>query len=122
VLKIGLKYSRDRPSTANAFAAVRAADAVCTLACPLCCTRGRWPHPSSRNSSRAGSRHGSPGAGAFRAVHDHEYWNKLGLDEVYHTFAAVLEVNGISPHQVLLERKIYDFSHKHAGDAITAVA
>ena len=28
VLKIGLKYSRDRPSTANAFAAVRAADAV----------------------------------------------------------------------------------------------
>jgi hypothetical protein len=36
--------------------------------------------------------------------------------------AAVLEVNGISPHQVLLERKIDDFSHKNAGDAITAVA
>jgi hypothetical protein len=30
VLKIGLKYSRDSPSTANAFAAVRAADSpVC---------------------------------------------------------------------------------------------
>jgi len=64
VLKIGLKYSRDRPSTVNAFAAVRAADAVCTRACPLCCTRGRSPHPSSRNSSCAGSRHGSPCPGA----------------------------------------------------------
>ena len=55
-------------------------------------------------------------------VHDHEYWNQLGLDEVYHTYVAVLEVNCISPHQVLLERKIDDFSHKEAGDAITAVA
>ena len=82
VLKIGLKHSRDRPSTANAFSAVRAADAVCTRACPLCCSRGRSPHPPSRNSSRAGSRHGSPRSGhrAFRVVHDHEYWNKLGLD------------------------------------------
>ena len=124
VLKIGLKYSRDRPSTANAFAPVRAADAVCTRACPLCCTRGRSPHPSSRNSSRTGSSHGSPrpATRAFRVVHDHEYWNQLGLDEVYHTYAAVLEVNGISPTQVLLERKIDDFSHKHAGDAIDAVA
>jgi hypothetical protein len=26
------------------------------------------------------------GACAFRVVHDHEYWNKLGLDEVYHTY------------------------------------
>ena len=33
VLKIGLKYSRDRPSTANAFITVRAADAVCNRAC-----------------------------------------------------------------------------------------
>jgi len=56
------------------------------------------------------------------ALHDHEYWNQLGLDEVYHTYAAVLEVNCISPHQVLLERKIDDFSHKDAGDAIAAVA
>jgi hypothetical protein len=124
MLKIGLKYSHDRPSTANAFAAVRAADAVCTQprACPLCCTRGRSPHSSSRNSSCPCSCHGSPrsGACAFHAVHDHEYWNKLGLDEVYHTFAALLEVNCISPHQVLLERKIDDFSHKEAGDAIAA--
>jgi hypothetical protein len=124
VLKIGLKYSRDRPSTANASITVRAADAVCNRACPLCCTRGRSPHPSSRNSSSASSRHGSPrpGTRAFRVVHDHEYRNKLGLDEVYHTHAALLEVNGISPHQVLLERKIDDFSHKDAGDAIAAAA
>jgi len=124
VLKIGLKYSCDRPSTANAFADVRAADAVCTRACPLCCLRGRSPHPSSRNSSNTGSCHGSPrpGARAFRAVHDHEYWNTIGLDEVYHTYSALLEVNSISPHQVLLDRKIDDFSHKDASDAIPAVA
>jgi hypothetical protein len=45
-----------------------------------------------------------------------------GLDEVYHTYDALLEVNCISPHQVLLEHKINDFSHKEAGDAIVAVA
>jgi hypothetical protein len=80
--------------------------------------------PWSRTSSRAGSRHGSPRSGhrAFRVVHDHEYWNKLGLDELYHTYAAVLAVNGIRPHQVLLERKIDDFSHNNAGDALAAVA
>ena len=82
------------------------------------------PYPPSRTSSRAGSRHGSPRSGprAFRTVHDHEYWNKLGLDEIYHTYAAVLECNGISPHQVILESKIGDFSHPKAGDAIAAVA
>ena len=124
VLKIGLKYSHNSPSTNNALAAVRAANAVCTRACPLCCARGRSNHPSSRNSSSTGSRHGSPRSGprAFRTVHDHEYWNKLGLDEIYHTYAAVLECNGISPHQVILESKIGDFSHPKAGDAIAAVA
>jgi hypothetical protein len=73
VLKIGLKYSRDSPSTANAYITVHAADAVCNCACPLCCQRGRSPHPASRNSSRASSRQGSPspGARAFRVVHDH---------------------------------------------------
>ena len=117
VLKINLKHSRNHPSTANGFSAVRAAYVVCNRACPLCCTRGLSPHPSSRNSGSP-----RPGARAFRAIHDHEYWNKLGLDEVYHTYIAVLEVNCISPHQVLLERKIDNFSHKNAGDAIAAVA
>ena len=82
VLEIGLKYSRDRPSTANALITVRAADAVCNRACPLNCTRDRSPHPSSRNSSRSSSRHGSPrpGACAFRVVHDHEYRWKGGRE------------------------------------------
>jgi hypothetical protein len=43
VLKVGLKYSRDRPSTANAYRATRSADAVCNCACPRCCKRGRSP-------------------------------------------------------------------------------
>jgi hypothetical protein len=34
----------------------------------------------------------------------------------------VLEVNGISPHQVLLEAHIDNFAHQDAGDAIAAVA
>jgi hypothetical protein len=124
VLKIGLKYSRDRPSTANAYITVHAADAVCNRACPLCCKRGRSPQPASRNSNSASSRKGSPrpGARAFRVVHDHAYWDNLGLDHHYHAFAARLEINGISPHQVLLEHKLDDFSHKDAGDALAAVA
>jgi hypothetical protein len=58
VLKIGLKHSRDRPSTANAYITVRAADTVCNRACPLGCTRGSSPHPASRNSSIASSSQG----------------------------------------------------------------
>ena len=38
------------------------------------------------------------------------------------TMHFLLEVNGISPHQVVLERKIDDFSHTDAGAAIAAVA
>ena len=72
VLKIGLLQALSRPPTDNAFSAVRAAYAVCTRACLLCCSRGQSPHPSSRNSSHASSRHGRPRPGhhAFRVVHD----------------------------------------------------
>ena len=80
------------------------------------------PRPAIQAAPAAVMEAPAPVLVPFRAVHDHEYWNQLGLDEVYHTYAAVLEVNGISPHQVLLERKIDDFSHKNAGDAIAAVA
>jgi hypothetical protein len=98
-------------------------DEVCNRACPRCCTRGRSPHPSSRNSRRTNSRAGSPRpTRAFRTVHDGKYWANLGLDDIYHTYAAVLEVNGISPHQVLLETHIDNFAHQDAGDAIAAVA
>jgi hypothetical protein len=53
VLKIGLKYSHDSPSTANAFAAVSAADSpVCNLRCPRCCdTRDVTPPPLRSSSS-----------------------------------------------------------------------
>ena len=103
---------------------MRDADVVCNCACPLCCKGGRSPQPASRNSSGASSCQGStrPGARVFRAVHDHAYWDNLGLHHHYHTYDARLEVNGISPHQVLLERKIDDFSRKEAGDALAAVA
>jgi hypothetical protein len=60
VLKIGLKYSLDRPSTANAYCAMRNADAVCNRACPLCCKRGRSPQPASRTSSSASNRQEAP--------------------------------------------------------------
>jgi len=39
-------------------------------------------------------------------VHDHDYWDNLGLDEEYHVFSAIFESNGVSPHQVLLDAKI----------------
>jgi hypothetical protein len=51
-----------------------------------------------------------------------KYWANLGLDDIYHTYAAVLEVNDISPHQVLLEAHIDIFGHQDASDAIAAVA
>ena len=40
----------------------------------------------------------------------------------YHTYDVLLEVTGICPHQVLLDRKIDYFSHKEASDALAAVA
>jgi ribosomal protein L16/L10AE len=43
----------------------------------------------------------------------------MGLDDYYHTFAAVLETNGVSPYQVLLEVGIDDFAHQDAGLALT---
>ncbi len=46
----------------------------------------------------------------------------MGLDDYYHNFAAVLETNTVSPHQVLLEAGIDDFAHHNAGHALTAAA
>ena len=46
----------------------------------------------------------------------------MGLDDYYHTFAAVLETNCVSPHQVLLEAGIDDFAHHNNGHALTAAA
>ena len=46
----------------------------------------------------------------------------MGLDDYYHNFAVVLETNGVSPHQVLLDAGIDDFAHHNAGHALTAAA
>ena len=80
------------------------------------------PRPAIQAAPAAVMEAPAPVLVPFRAVHDHEYWNTIGLDEVYHTYSALLEVNSISPHQVLLDRKIDDFFNKDAGDAIPAVA
>jgi hypothetical protein len=67
VLRICLKYSRERPSADNAYRAMRDADAVCNHACLLCCNLdfcgSETPRPSrsrssprSHSSSRAGPR------------------------------------------------------------------
>jgi hypothetical protein len=36
----------------------------------------------------------------------------MGIDDYYNTFAAVLETNGVSPHQVLLEAGFDDFANQ----------
>jgi ribosomal protein L16/L10AE len=46
----------------------------------------------------------------------------MGLDEDYHVFAAILESNGVSPHQVLRDAKIDCFQHDDAGSALSRAA
>jgi hypothetical protein len=50
------------------------------------------------------------------------YWRDLGLDEPYHTFAAILQSNRVSPHQVLLDADIDSFRHPDAGHALARAA
>jgi hypothetical protein len=102
VLKIGLKYSRDRPSAVRTFAASRTHDdEVCNHTCPRCCTRSHSPHPSSRNSSRTNSRAGSPRpTRAFHTVHDGKYWANLGLDDIYHTYAELLSLKPMASARI----------------------
>jgi hypothetical protein len=135
VLKVGLKYSRDRPSAANAFRAMHDAAAVCNHACPLCCKRdfrgSETPRPScsrssprSNSSSRANSPRRALSAAAAQAAHGpiNSYWQSQGLAHRYHTYAATLQEHYISPHQVLLDADIDQFSHPEAGPAIMAAA
>ncbi len=107
VLKIGLKYSRDLHSVANAFRAMRDADAVCNHACPLCCKRdfrgSETPRPSrSRSSPRSNSSsHASSPRRALSATAAHgpvnSCWQSQGLVHRYHTYAATLQENYIRP-------------------------
>jgi hypothetical protein len=151
VLKTGLRYSRDHHSAAQAFRAVHDDAAVCNHACPLCCKRdfrGRETPRSSRSrssprsttSSRAGSpqprrsttssRAGSPPprrALSAAAAQDawgpiNSYWQSQGLAHRYHTYAATLKENFISPHQVILDADIDHLSHPEAGPALMSRA
>ncbi len=74
---------------------------------------------TSRSSSSASSQRAYR---TFRTVHDHEYWDNMGLDEEYHVFAAILESNGVSPHQVFLDVRIDCFQHDDAGSALSRAA
>jgi hypothetical protein len=135
VLKVGLKYSRDRPSAANAFRAMHDAAAVCNHACPLCCKRdfrgSETPRPSrscssprSNSSSRASSPRRALSAAAAQDAHGpiNSYWRSQGLAHRYHTYAATLQEHYISPHQVLLDADIDQFSHPDAGPALMSAA
>jgi hypothetical protein len=50
------------------------------------------------------------------------YWHDQGLAHQYHTFAAILQSNYVSPHQVLLDADIDCFSHRDAGPALMSAA
>jgi hypothetical protein len=49
------------------------------------------------------------------------YWRDQGTHH-YHTFAAILQDNYVSPHQVLLDADIDHFSHPKAGPALMIAA
>ena len=58
-------------------------------------------------------------AAAVQAAHGpiNSYWQSQGLVHRYHTYAATLQEHYISPHQVLLDADIDQFSHPEAGPA-----
>ena len=103
----------------RAFALTHAGDSsVCNHRCPRCCdTRGETPRPS-RSSSSPRSHSSSPRR-TFSATDAplNTYWRDQGLDPQYHTFAAVLQSNYVSPHQVILDADIDYFGHPDAGNA-----
>jgi hypothetical protein len=50
------------------------------------------------------------------------YWRDQGLDTQYHTFAAILQSNYVSPHQFILDTNIDYFGHPDAGHALMSAA
>jgi hypothetical protein len=77
------------------------------------------PSPRSHSSSSAGSPRRTFSATAAPVS---AYWRDLGLDEHYHTFAAILQSNRVSPHQVLPDADIDSFGHPDAGHALARAA
>ena len=114
----------------RAFALTHAGDSsVCNHRCPRCCasrdSREASPRPSRSTSPRS---HTSSRAGTPRrtfsatAAPIHIDWRDHGLDQYYYTFAAILQNNHVSPHQVLLDADIDDFSHPEAGEILMRAA
>jgi hypothetical protein len=114
-----IRFSQSRAP--RAFALTHAGDSsVCNHRCPRCCdTRGETPRPSRSSSSprsHSSSRVGSPRRTfSATAAPINTYWRDQGLDPQYHTFAAILQSNYVSPHQVILDADIDHFGHPDAG-------
>ena len=121
-----IRFSRSRAT--SVFALTHDIDSpVCNHSCPRCCdTRGDTPRISRSNSSLRS--HSSSLAGSPRRTFSattalvSAYWRDLGLDTPYHTFAAILQSNRVSPHQVLLDAYIDSFRHPDAGHALARAA
>jgi hypothetical protein len=113
-----IRFSRSHAP--RAFAITHACDSsVCNHICPRCCdTRGDSRSslsPRSHSSSRAGSPRRTFSA---TAAPINTYWRDQGLDPQYHTFAAILQSNYVSPHQVILDADIDHFGHPDVGHAL----
>ncbi len=121
-----IRFSDSR--TPRAFALTHAGDSsVCNHCCPRCCdSRGETPRPSRSSSSprsHSSSRAGSPRRTfSATATPINTYWRDQGLDHQYHTFAAILQSNYVSPHQVILDADIDHFGHPDAGPALKQAA
>jgi hypothetical protein len=121
-----IRFSHSRAP--RAFALTHAGDSsICNHRCPRCCdTRGETPRPSRSSSSHrspSSSRAGSPRRTfSATATPVNSYWRDQGLDHQYHTFAAILQNNYVSPHQVILDADIDCFNHPDAGRALMQAA
>ncbi len=139
-------YSRSKP---NRVFAMRRHDARCSNSCPRCCssvrsdaacnhrcprccdTRGRTPDPSSRTSSRAGSRTGSPPRRAHpnwtdqdqEALTEREFhWSDRGMSEETRVYASMLVRNNVVPEQVLFEAGCTDYQDDRASPVLAQAA
>ena len=89
------------------------------------------PDPSSRTSSRAGSRTGSPGHRAYpnrtdqdqEALTKHEFlWRNRCMSEETRVYASMFLRNDVVPKQVLFEAVCTDYQDEHAYPALAQAA
>jgi hypothetical protein len=107
-------------------------DVACNRLCPRCCdTRGRTPDPSSRTSSRPGSRTGSPSRRAYPNWTDEDqealverelHWRDRGMSEDTRVYASMLVRHNIVPEQVLFEAGCPDYQDDRAFPVLAQAA